>query len=181
MSCRSEYGTLANGSCNFSAGNGDPEQQQRHGRERKCAQYPRVATDHVFNQAIFTSPNVVKVDKTAPTGGAISVTAGPTTTGTVQVSVTNATDPESGMLSNQVERKLATLTAGELPLNWDANWSNVTLWSGNDTVAGGKCARTSWWRPTTQGWSRPTGRPGTRHLEPAGDDAVGDEVELEPS
>ncbi len=140
---QSEYGALTNGSCDFSGASWAPA-SLTGGNDTvasgKCAQYRLVATDHVANQATFVSPNVVKVDKTAPTGGQISVTAGFNTTGTVPVSVTNASDSESGMASNQVQRKLAPFSGGTCG-TFDANWSPVTLLGGNDTVPGGKCVQ----------------------------------------
>jgi hypothetical protein len=54
------------------------------------------------------------------------------------VSATPSTDPESGMASNQVQRKLAPLSGGSCG-TFDASWSNVTLSSGTDTVSLGKC------------------------------------------
>ena len=105
----------------------------------KCVQYQLVSTDNAGLSTTAGPTGVVKVDTSAPTGGAISVTAGFNTTGTVPVSVTPASDPESGMLSNQVQRKLASLSAG-ICGTFDATWSNVTLSSGNDTVPSGRCA-----------------------------------------
>jgi Bacterial Ig-like domain/Thrombospondin type 3 repeat len=80
------------------------------------------------------------VDADAPIGGAISVTPGYNTTGTVPVSVTNATDADSGIASNQVKRMLGTLAAGSCDFS-SGSWSNVTLSGGNDTVASGKCVK----------------------------------------
>ncbi len=106
----------------------------------KCVQYQLVSTDNAGLVTTSGPTGIVKVDTTAPTGGAISVTAGFNTTGTVPVSVTNATDPESGMASNQVQRKLASFSNGACG-TFDASWSNVTLVGGNDTVPGGKCVQ----------------------------------------
>ena len=106
----------------------------------KCVQYQLVSTNNA-GRATTTGPTgIVKVDTTAPTGGAISVTAGFNTTGTVPVSVTNASDPESGILSNQVQRKLAPLSGGTCG-TFDATWSNVSLSGGNDTVMTGNCVQ----------------------------------------
>ena len=106
----------------------------------KCVQYQLVSTDNAGRATTAGPTGVVKVDTSAPTGGAISVTAGSSSTGTVPVSVTNASDPQSGMLSNQVQRKLGTFSNGACT-SFDASWSNVTLVGGNDTVPGGKCVQ----------------------------------------
>jgi CSLREA domain-containing protein len=102
-----------------------------------CVEYRLVATDNAGLVTNDGPTGIVKVDTTGPMGGSISVTAGYSTTTMVPVSVTNATDPESGV-SNQVQRKLAPLTGGSCG-TFDANWSNVSLVSGKDTVPSGKC------------------------------------------
>jgi hypothetical protein len=106
----------------------------------KCVQYQLVSTNNAGLVTTSGPTGIVKVDTTAPTGGQISVVAGFNTTGTVAVSVTNASDSESGMASNQVQRKLAPLSSGTCG-TFDANWSPVTLFGGNDTVPGGKCVQ----------------------------------------
>ncbi len=140
---QSEYGTLSGGSCDFSGGSWAPVTLVS-GNDSvpsgMCAKYRLDSFDNVGNEAIFDSTNVVKVDKTPPTGGAISVTAGYNTTGTVPVSVTNASDPESGMASNQVQRAEVTLSGGSCGSFASPTWTNITLSSGNDTVASGNCA-----------------------------------------
>jgi Tol biopolymer transport system component/uncharacterized protein YjbI with pentapeptide repeats len=106
----------------------------------KCVQYQLVSTNNAGLVTTSGPTGIVKVDTTAPTGGQISVVAGFNTTGTVAVSVTNASDSESGMASNQVQRKLAPLSSGTCG-TFDANWSPVTLSSGQNTVASGKCVQ----------------------------------------
>ncbi len=78
----------------------------------QCVQYQLVSTDNAGLVTTYGPTAIVKVDTTPPAGGGISVTGGYNTSGTVPVSVTNASDPESGMSSNQVQRKLAPLSGG---------------------------------------------------------------------
>jgi Bacterial Ig-like domain/Thrombospondin type 3 repeat len=101
--------------------------------------YTATATDNVGHSTNSDTINF-HVDAAAPIGGAISVTAGYNNTGTVPVSVTNATDAESGIASNQVKRMLGTLSAESCDFS-SGNWANVTLSGGNDAVAGGKCVK----------------------------------------
>jgi hypothetical protein len=138
-----ELGTLSGGLCDFTGSSWTPAALDGSGNDTvangKCAKYRLVATDNVSNQAIFDSSSVVKVDTTPPTGGGLSVSAGYNTTGTVPVSVTDATDPESGVASEQLQRKIVTLSGGSCGDFSSATWANVTLSAGSDTVASGDC------------------------------------------
>jgi hypothetical protein len=101
--------------------------------------YTATAVDNVDHSTDSDTVSFL-VDAAAPTGGAVSVTAGYNNTGTVAVSVTNATDTGgSGIASNQVKRMLGTLAAGTC--DFSGTWVNVTLSGGNDTVASGKCVK----------------------------------------
>jgi hypothetical protein len=101
--------------------------------------YTATATDNVGHS---TGSDTISfhVDAAAPIGGAVSVTPGYNNTGTVAVSVTNATDADSGIASNQVRRMLGTLSSDSCDFS-GGSWANVTLSSGNDTVPGGKCVK----------------------------------------
>lgn len=101
--------------------------------------YTATAVDNVGHSTDSDTVNFL-VDTAAPTGGAVSVTAGYNNTGTVAVSVTDATDNGSGIASNQVKRMLGTLAAGSCDFS-SGTWANVTLSGGNDTVASGKCVK----------------------------------------
>jgi hypothetical protein len=101
--------------------------------------YTATATDNVGHS---TDSDTISfyVDAADPIGGSISVAAGYNNTGAVPVSVTNATDADSGIASNQVKRMLGTLAAGSCDFS-SGSWANVTLSGGNDSVAGGKCVK----------------------------------------
>jgi hypothetical protein len=101
--------------------------------------YTATAVDNVGHSTDSDTVNFL-VDAAAPTGGAVSVTAGYNNTGAVAVSVTDATDTGSGIASNQVKRMLGTLAAGNCDFS-SGTWANVTLSGGNDTVASGKCVK----------------------------------------
>jgi hypothetical protein len=139
-----ELGSLSGGGCDFSSPSSSWATVTLLGgfdtvADGSCAKYQLVATDNVANHATFDSTHVVKVGTQPPTGGAVSVTAGYNTTGTVAVSVTDATGGGSGIASNQVQRKLVALAGGKCGDFGVATWANRTLSSGNDAVAGGEC------------------------------------------
>jgi hypothetical protein len=98
-----------------------------------CYQYTLTGTDNVGNTATTTS-SVVKVDRAAPSGGAITANGAATfnTTGTVSLSTTLFTDANSGIAANAITRAAGTLTGNSCGSLSGA--TAVTVSGGNDAA-----------------------------------------------
>ena len=148
-----DTGTLSGGSCTSYTGSPSTitgQTSQTGLTNNTCYKFVLTGTDNVVNTSTLTTE--VKVDDTAPTGGAIqansSSSASYISATTVPVTVTNYADAGSGMASNIVTRYSGSPTASVCPAVpgspaggvWDAG-TVATITAGNDaaTLVDGTC------------------------------------------